>query len=196
CSYGIASKLAPTGRASLLRQRLPGLERPHSTCLFDTGIERFVAQWLLRQFVELGQFAVETVGFRHLQRRAGQAQPDQQPLHARALLGEVFGLLLIARQLQWLGFLAQQAWQPVAQLGGALAIATVVASSGPATLQQPQRGLQREQAPAWPIEFGGEFTGRALADRFVVLAGFDAWAPVLDQRVEQLAQFTAAGARC
>ncbi len=105
-------------------------------------------------------------------------------------------MLLIAQQLQCLGFLAQQAWQPVAQLGGTLAIATVVAPSGPAKLQQPQRGLQREQAPAWAIEFGGEVAGRALADRFVVLAGFDAWAPVLDQRVEQLAQFTAAGARC
>ena len=71
-------------------------------------------------------------------RRALTALASLSGGEARPLFGEVFGLLLVAQQLQCLGFLAQQAWQPVAQLGCALAVAAVVAIGGPVALQQPE----------------------------------------------------------
>ncbi len=102
--------------------------------LVYSRIEHLVAKRLRRQRVELGQFAVQTVGFRQFQRGAGQMQPDQQTLHARALFSQIFGLLLIARKLQRLSFLGQQAGQPTAQLGSALAVAAVVALGSPCAL--------------------------------------------------------------
>ena len=131
--------------------------------LLDALLARCFVQRLTGHFVELGQFAVETVGFRQLQHAAGQVQPDQHALHARALLGQVFGLLLVAWQLQSFGFFGQQVRQPFAQLGRALAIAAGVAAFGPAALQQPQRGFQRQQAPAGLTQFFGELRRCGLA---------------------------------
>ncbi len=120
-------------------------------------------------------------------------QPYQHALHARALLGQVFRLLLVARQLQSLGFFGQQVRQPFAQLGGTLAIATGVAALGPAALQQPEGRLERQQAPAGLTQFFGELRRCGLAHPLIVLTGFDSRTPVLDQHIEQFAQLSAAG---
>src|SRR5690606_12655777 len=193
---GSMKLIHPTLARSLLRQYLPSLERAHNPRLLDAGIEYFLVHGLLRQLVELDQLAVEAVDFRYFQHVARQTQPDQQTFHARAWSGQVFGLLLVAQQLQGGGFLAQLTLQPLGQFGGTLAVTALVAFDGPAALPQPERSLQGEQAPARLIQLGGKLVGCALADILVGLAGFDARSPVIDQAVKQLAQFAAAGARC
>lgn len=121
------------------------------------GIDR-----LPQQLQQLGQFAVEAVGFRQVEHAARQAQPGKHALQARRLVGEQLGMLVGARQ-RGLGFFGKAAQQPLAQRGRALAVAALVARLGPGLGQQPARGIQGEQAPAGLVEFAAEQLRRLLA---------------------------------
>ncbi|MNQ95014.1 hypothetical protein D3C85_1105540 [compost metagenome] len=112
------------------------------------------------------------------------------------MLGQVFRLLLVTLQLQRSGFFAQQAWQPVAQLRGALAIATGVAVGRPGAGQQPARGVQRELAPAWVFELFEELFRRGLAHVFIVHTGLNQRTPVFEQGIQCDAQVVGRLARC
>ena len=99
----------------------------------------------MRQPGEGARLSVEgapAIQFWNLQQVTGMVQPGLQTLDARQLLGQVFRLLLVARQAQGDGFVGQQAWQPVGDLGGALAVAAHVAVLGPGAGQQPARSVQ------------------------------------------------------
>lgn len=122
------------------------------------GIDR-----LPQQLQQLGQFAVEAVGFRQVEHAARQAQPGKHALQARRLVGEQLGMLVGARQRRGLGFFGKAAQQPFAQRGRALAVAALVARLGPGLGQQPARGIQGEQAPAGLVEFAAEQLRRLLA---------------------------------
>ena len=55
------------------------------------GVDR-----LVREFLQLEQFAIQPIHFRQRAELACVPQPGQQPFDARQLLGEVFWLLLVA----------------------------------------------------------------------------------------------------
>jgi len=107
-----------------------------------TRIQRFISDRLVGQLRQLVQFAVQTVQLRNIHHVTRMVQPGLDAFDTRQLLGQVFRLLLVARQLQGDGIFGQQAWQPVGDLRSALTVATHVAVGGPSAGEQPSRQVQ------------------------------------------------------